>query len=77
MSLTWPLVCLVPLFHLPRYLQTTTCQRTRFLTALFFKLSPIGLRAIVAEGTAEFMVIGLVAGLNVGCYLGWLWLLGH
>ncbi|KIY97259.1 Equilibrative nucleoside transporter 4 [Monoraphidium neglectum] len=48
-----------------------------FLTALFFKLSPIGLRAIVAEGTAEFMVIGLVAGLNVGCYLGWLWLLGH
>jgi hypothetical protein len=31
----------------------------------------------VAEGTAEFMVIGLVAGLNVGCYLGWLWLLGH
>lgn len=48
-----------------------------FLTALYFALAPVGLKAIVAEGVAEFMVVGLVAGLMVGSFSGWLWLLGH
>ncbi|KAI8463892.1 MAG: nucleoside transporter-domain-containing protein [Monoraphidium minutum] len=48
-----------------------------FLTALIFARNPVGLRAIEAEGAAEFAVIGLVTGLNIGSYVGWLWLLGH
>ncbi|GBF92148.1 equilibrative nucleoside transporter [Raphidocelis subcapitata] len=48
-----------------------------YLTALLFARAAAGLTAIEGDLAANFMVVGLVGGLNAGAYLGWLWLLAH
>lgn len=48
-----------------------------YLTALVFARAAVGLTAIEGDLAANFVVVGLVSGLNVGAYLGWLWLLAH
>ena len=55
----------------------TPSQKRSYLTALLFARAATGLTAIEGDLAANFMVVGLVAGLNVGAYLGWLWLLAH
>jgi len=45
------------------------------LTALCFKCAAEDLTAIEGDLSANMTVVGLVFGLNIGAYLGWLWLL--
>lgn len=58
---------------------TTTNQPTkpptRYLTALCFAWTGRDLTAIEGDLCANMMVVSLVLGLNVGAYLGFLWLL--
>jgi hypothetical protein len=71
-----------PVVFLPSLLSTkpfTPSQKQQqtnsYFTALLFKVSGIELTAIEGDLCANMMVVSLVAGLNVGAYLGFLWLL--
>ena len=61
-----------PPTHPPTHPPTPTPS---YLTAHCFNRAQVGLTPIEGDLTANFMVVGLVAGLNVGAYLGFLWLL--
>jgi hypothetical protein len=62
---------------LPPHLHPHPHPTPRYLTALIFAITAVGLTAIESDLAANFVVIGLVTGLNFGAYLGWLWLVAH
>lgn len=59
----------------PQPTNQPTKPPTRYLTALCFAWTGRDLTAIEGDLCANMMVVSLVLGLNVGAYLGFLWLL--